>query len=303
MDLKQLSYFVHVAELGSFTQAERSLAVAQPTLSKQIRALETELQHELFQRTGRGVNLTEAGRQLYTQAQALLGQADRMRRELIDGTGTLTGECIVGLPAGVSRAISVSLVQACQQQLPNVRLILYELRSKQVLESLGEGRIDIGLAHNPRRATAYNAKQLIDERLYLVTAVGAGTMQTNRAVSVAELAQYDFVVHSDRQTQRNLILSEIANANMEVNIVAEVGSTDAILDVVHAGFGCAVLPMSALRHRREQFALTPIVDPILYTTLALLTSKARPVSQLALRVADLIERSVAQSVLSEGVSA
>jgi LysR family nitrogen assimilation transcriptional regulator len=291
MDLKQLTYFVHVAEFGSFTQAEHQLGVPQPTLSKQIRALERELEHQLFERTGRGVILTEAGRQFYAHAQALLAQVERTRREMITGSGILTGECVVGFPPGVGRAITVGLVRECHARLPEVRLVLSELRSKEVVEQIGEGRLDLGLAHHPRPGTRHEAKLLLSERLYLVSAADAAESEgpSPQPVTVAELEGYGFVVHGDRQTRRSLILSEIANAKIDLNVVAEVGSTDAVLDVVQAGMGHAVLPASVLRYRPDRFSLRPIIDPPLETTLSLVTPSRRPITRLTTRVAEIIE--------------
>jgi LysR family nitrogen assimilation transcriptional regulator len=303
MDLRQLTYFVHIAELGSFTQAEHQLKVPQPTLSKRIRVLERELEHELFERTGRGVVLTEAGRQFYVHAQSLLTQVERTRREMIAGSGILTGDCVVGFPSGVGRAITVSLVRECQRQLPDARLVLAELRSKQVVEQIGEGRIDLGLAHHPGLGTRHAARELLSERLFLVSAAAAAVDETPpRPVRVAELEQYGFVVHGDRHTRRSLILSEIANAKIDLNVVAEVGSTDAVLDLVQAGMGHAVLPASVLRHRPDRFALRPIVDPPLETTLSLVTPSRRPITQLTMRVAEIIEAVVAENLGARATS-
>ena len=297
MDFKQLTYFVQVAELGSFTQAEHQLGVPQPTLSKQIRALERELEHELFERTGRGVVLTEAGRQFHAHAHALITQVERTRREMIAGSGILTGECVVGFPSGVGRAISVDLVRACHERLPEARLVLSELRSREVVEQIGEGRLDLGLAHHPRPGTRHAAKQLLSERLYLVSAAGDGVVGiAPQPVTVAELEGFGFVVHGDRHTRRSLILSEIANAKIDLNVVAEVGSTDAVLDLVRAGMGHAVLPASVLRHRPDRFSLRPIVDPPLETHLSLVTPSRRPITQLTARVAEIIEDVVARNL-------
>jgi len=295
VDFKQLSYFVAVAELGSFTQAEHQLHVPQPTLSKQIRALERELEHPLFERTGRGVVLTEAGRRFHAHAHALLTQAERTRREMIAGSGLLTGECAVGFPSGVGRAITVDLVRACQARLPDARLVLYEMRSREVVEQIGEGRIDLGLAHHPRPGTRHTAKLLIAEPLYLVSAAGDPSA-TAQPVTVQQLAAFGFVVHGDRHTRRGLILSEIANATIDLNVVAEVGSTDAVLDLVQAGMGHAVLPTSALRHRPDRFSLRPIVDPPLETTLSLVIPSRRPATELTTRVAEMIEAVVAEKL-------
>jgi LysR family nitrogen assimilation transcriptional regulator len=295
MEFKQLTSFVHVAELGSFTQAERHLGVPQPTLSKHIRALERELEHELFDRTGRGVVMTEAGRQLYGHAQALLAQLERTRRDMIADSGILTGDCVVGFPPGVGRSITVALVTAFGERLPHARLVLTELRSRDVVDQVVEGRLDVGLAHHPRLGARHAVKQLLAERLYLMSSP-SGEAMDGRPVTVAQLGAYGFVVHGDRQTRRSLILSEIANAKIDLNVVAEVGSTDAVLDLVHAGMGHAVLPASALRHRSERFALRPIVDPPLETTLSLVTPARGPITRLATYVTKIIEAVVTQSL-------
>lgn len=304
MEFKQLEYFVRVAELGSFTQAEQLLSVAQPTLSKQIRALEHELAQALFERTGRGVVLTEAGRQLLTHAQGILTQVERARRELISGSGVLTGDCIVGFPSGVGRVVSVALVRECQRQLPHARLVLYELLSTHVLEQVAEGRIDIGLAHNPRPASTYELTRLLSGKLYLIGPADTAARDDAavKPVTVAELESYPFVVHSDRQTRRSLIASDIANAKIDLKIVSEVGSTDAVLDLVQAGMGHAVLPISVLRHRIDQFSLRPITEPTLETTLSLLTPTRRPMTQLAMRVTEIIKSAVTMSVIASTVA-
>jgi LysR family nitrogen assimilation transcriptional regulator len=190
------------------------------------------------------------------------------------------------------------LVRECHARLPEVRLVLSELRSKEVVEQIGEGRLDLGLAHHPRPGTRHEAKLLLSERLYLVSAAGAAESAgpSPRPVTVAELEGYGFVVHGDRQTRRSLILSEIANAKIDLNVVAEVGSTDAVLDLVQAGMGHAVLPASVLRYRPDRFSLRPITDPPLETTLSLVTPSRRPITRLTARVAEIIEAVVALCV-------
>ena len=89
MDLKQLEYFVHVAEFGSFTRSSRYLQVAQPALSRQVRALEVELRQALFERNGRGVTLTEAGQRLLEHARGILQQVQRARLDLEQQRGAL----------------------------------------------------------------------------------------------------------------------------------------------------------------------------------------------------------------------
>ena len=98
MDLKQLEYFVHVAEMGSFTRAAAFLQVAQPALSRQVRTLEVELRQPLLDRNGRGVTLTEAGKRLLAHGRGILQQVERARQDLEDQRGAATGHLAVGLP-------------------------------------------------------------------------------------------------------------------------------------------------------------------------------------------------------------
>src|SRR5471032_2659937 len=120
MELRQLEYFVHVAELGSFTRASNFLSVAQPVLSRQVRALEVEFRQALLERNGRGVTLTEAGKRFLEHGRIVLAQIDRAQIDMEEGRGASTGRLVVALPpsvsltltapvgAGLSRAISQS---------------------------------------------------------------------------------------------------------------------------------------------------------------------------------------------------
>ena len=104
MDIKQLEYFVHVAELGSFTRASSVLNIAQPALSRQVRLLEVELRQNLLARNGRGVTTTEAGKLLLEHGRGILHQLGRAREDLERARGALAGRVAVGLPPSASIA-------------------------------------------------------------------------------------------------------------------------------------------------------------------------------------------------------
>src|ERR1700710_1561415 len=101
MDLKQLEYFIRVAELGSFTRAAIELQVAQPALSRQVRLLEVELRQNLLSRNGRGAIPTEAGQLLLAHGRGILHQVERAREELGRARGALVGRVALGLPPSV----------------------------------------------------------------------------------------------------------------------------------------------------------------------------------------------------------
>ena len=122
MDLKQIEYFVHVAELGSFTRAATVLRVAQPALSRQVRSLEVELRQPLFDRNGRGVTLTEAGKRLLAHGRGILQQVERARQDLEDQRGAATGHVAVALPPSLSRALTGPLVELFRKRFPRATL-------------------------------------------------------------------------------------------------------------------------------------------------------------------------------------
>lgn len=103
MDLKQLKYFMHVAELGSYTRAADFLGVAQPLLSRQIRLLETELRHNLLNRHGRGVSLTDSGRILLDHCRVIQHRRRCHQEDLSASSSKLTGHITLGLPPTVAR--------------------------------------------------------------------------------------------------------------------------------------------------------------------------------------------------------
>jgi LysR family nitrogen assimilation transcriptional regulator len=136
MDLKQLEYFVRVAELGSFTRAAVALDIAQPALSRQVRLLEVELHQTLLTRNGRGAVPTEAGKLLLAHGRGILHQVDRAREELGRVRGSLAGRVAVGLPSSLARVLTVPLTRAFRRQMPDATISISEGLSVAMQESL-----------------------------------------------------------------------------------------------------------------------------------------------------------------------
>jgi LysR family nitrogen assimilation transcriptional regulator len=145
MDLKQIEYFVRVAELGSFTRASTALSIAQPALSRQIRLLEVELRQTLLVRNGRGAAPTEAGKLLLEHGRGILHQVQRAREELGRVRGSLAGRVAIGLPSSLARMVTVPLTRAFRQQMPDAALSIREGLSVAMHESLLAGRLDIAV--------------------------------------------------------------------------------------------------------------------------------------------------------------
>lgn len=177
MDLKQLEYFVKVAEMGSFTKAAIALHVAQPALSRQVRLLEVELRQNLLKRNGRGASPTEAGQLLLAHGRGILHQVERAREELARARDGLTGRVVLGMPPSVARVLTVPLTRAFKEKMPDAQLSITEGLSAAMQESLMSGRLDIALLYNATATTGIEIRHLLDEELWLVQARPAGLME------------------------------------------------------------------------------------------------------------------------------
>ena len=146
MNLQQIETFVRVAEAGSFSKAAVLLDMAQPALSRQVRALETELRETLLIRTGRGVQPTDAGRRLLEHGHAILQRVALAKEDLGALRDEPVGRITVGLPPSMARCLTLPLIEAFARTMPKARLALVEGFSVNIAEWLATGRIDLGLA-------------------------------------------------------------------------------------------------------------------------------------------------------------
>eukprot|EP01031_Cornospumella_fuschlensis_P027600 gene27600-33333_t len=168
MDLKQLEYFVRVAELGSFTRAAQALNIAQPALSRQVRLLEVELRQNLLVRNGRGATPTQAGLLLLEHGLGILHQVERAREELGRVRTGLTGRVALGLPPSVARVLTVPLTRAFRAKMPEAQLSISEGLSSAMQENLQNGRLDIAVLYNPSPMPGIEHTPLVQEELLLV---------------------------------------------------------------------------------------------------------------------------------------
>ena len=296
MDLKQLEYFVHVAEMGSFTRASAFLQVAQPALSRQVRTLEVELRQPLLDRNGRGVTLTEAGKRLLAHARGILQQVQRARDDLEDQRGAATGRLAIALPPSVSRTLTAPLVKAFRERLPRANLSVVEGLSTYALEWLAIGRVDCAVVYNVTPSTAVDLQPLLDEPLYLVSARSGRAGRIGKPLALREVAQRELVIPSRPHSVRMLLEAALANEGCRAKVALEIESIPAILDLVLQG-GChAVLAENAIRTsgQPEAFQLRPIGPPALVATLWMATSAQRPrgplIEQGTALVSELLRR-------------
>ncbi|HET9642205.1 MAG TPA: LysR substrate-binding domain-containing protein [Burkholderiaceae bacterium] len=300
MDLRQLEYFVRVAELGSFTRAAVELDVAQPALSRQVRLLEVELRQPLLVRNGRGAVPTEAGKVLLEHGRGILHQVQRASDELNRLRGGLSGRVAVGMPSSVARVLAVPLTRSVRAAMPDAQLTITEGLSAVLQEGLASGRLDIAVLYNQHPSRELDIAPLLEEDLLLVRARPAGLQEDPPPgrVELNEVAQLRLVIPSRPNAIRMHVESAMAQAGFRPTIALEIDAVPAILDLVLDGAGCAILSRNALLNSARPSAYTAqqIGSPPLRIALSLATSLQRPATPTQRTALELIRKLVPQVV-------
>jgi LysR family transcriptional regulator, nitrogen assimilation regulatory protein len=303
MDLKQLEYFVRVADVGSFSRAAIALDVAQPALSKQVRMLEVELRRTLFVRNGRGVSPTDAGKLLLEHGRGILHQVQRAREELGRVDGALAGRVAIGLPPSIARVLAAPLIREFRSHMPEAALSISEGTSYGLREDLIQGRLDLALLYNPPPSTEIDLVHLLEEEMFLVqckSAKGAGKGTSAAPITLKEVAHLPLVIPTRPHTLRLLLETEMARQGCRPLVALEVDSVAAILDIVADGAGTTVLSRRSTQTlAATAFELRPIVSPPLRSKLSLAVSAQRPATLTQKAVQELIP-TVVQSFLLGG---
>jgi len=297
MDLKQIEYFVRVAELGSFTRASIALDVAQPALSRQIRLLEVELRQNLLTRNGRGAIPTEAGKLLLEHGRGILHQITLAREELGAARGTLAGRVSIGLPPSLSKLITVPFTHAFRKALPHAQLTLTEGFSVLMYEGLRVGNLDMAVLYNPDKSPELEMITLHEEALVLISprvSVKPASRKKSAPLSLGEVAELPLILPSRPNAFRILIENEMMGIGCKPQITLEVDGLNAILNLVKHGLGHAVLPGYTLSNfdNVEPFVVRAIHTPRIMSTLELVWSSRRPTTETQKKALDVVRKVV-----------
>jgi LysR family nitrogen assimilation transcriptional regulator len=297
VDLRQLDYFVHVAELGSFSRAATQLSIAQSALSTRVRQLEVELKQPLLHRNGRGVTPTEAGKRLLQHARGILMQVNRTREELGALRGAPTGRVVIGLPPTVARLLTVPWLKSFRGHFPGASIGLMEGMSASVTEWVSTGRADIGMVFNAQPSPALEIVPLLEEALFFVAPRSARLRA--RVIPLRSVPRYPLVIPTRPNANRMLIELQLAHFGLKPTIALELDSIASVLDAVREGYGYALLPPTSLRSygEREHFTVRRIVRPKLHIPISLIVSAQRPSTPLAQQALALLGE-VAREVLA-----
>lgn len=300
MDLKQLQYFISVAELESFTRASESLGVAQPALSRQIRLLEVSLRQNLLIRNGRGATPTEAGKLLLGHARGILHQLERAKEELLHLRGGLTGRVALGLPPSLARALTVPLTRAFRQEMPDAQLTIREGLSSSMQEELLNARLDIAILYNGSSSVGLQTEHLINEELVYVSRRPSGLIEEPQDlyVDLNDVAHLALVIPSRPNAIRMHVEAACLSLGVAPNITLEIDGVPAILDLVADGAGNAILTKHAVSSsiRPSAYMTRRIRNPDMSIEVTLATSSKRPTTHIQRLTIELLKRVVNEKI-------
>ncbi len=296
MNLQQIETFVHVAETGSFSKAALLLDIAQPALSRQVRALEIELRETLLIRTGRGVALTDAGRLLLEHGHAIMQRVALAKEDLGSHRDEPVGRIVVGLPPSLARRLTLPLIDTFSKEMPKARLAVVEGFSVNIAEWLTSGRMDLGLVYTPEPNPNIEVVPVLQEPLCLIGPARA--LPGRRQVAFSELSDFPLIMPQRGQIFRKLMEAQATLSQVKLNVVWEVSSVPAILDLVRSGYGYAALTASAVNHATDDagLAVLPVVEPQIVSTLCLAQSSKKQATPLIKRTAEVL-RQLSQQVI------
>ncbi|WP_301859121.1 LysR family transcriptional regulator [uncultured Megasphaera sp.] len=279
MDIRQLTYFIAVAEEGQITAAARRLHMAQPPLSQQIQKLEAELGVSLFDRKPRRMQLTDAGKILLRRAQQMLILADSTQRELMDFKEGLHGTLNIGTVSSSGSIILRPSVAQFHRQYRGVRFEIYEGNTYDIIEMLTKGLIEIGIVRTPFPYETFHCKFLQEEPMSIALNEELDWFPTAQEVTIPDLSGQPLIIY---RRFDQLIHETCAAYNVTPTIFCRSDDARTSLLWANAGLGIAVIPQSAFTLGSYSHLHQKILrEPRLYTHIAAIWMKNRYLSSLA----------------------
>ena len=284
MELRQLRYFIAVAEEMHFNRAAERLHIAQPALSQQIQRLERNLKTQLFIRTTRSVEITDTGQVLLEAARRVVAEAERAQSQVELATLGSTGLLRVGFVSSAALSLLPEMVNRMHEQLPQVRFQLQESTTERQIQSVLEGQLDVGIVREVEPIKGIHRTPL--KREALVVAVPENHQLAGRSsVQLAELAGEEFVVFPRSQVSRlyDLISALCIQSGFHIRIAQEAIQFPTILGLVAARTGIAIVPESLRALQIPGVAYSDLSDTAAYSQVSLICSEARQNSALVKR--------------------
>lgn len=270
MLLRHINYFLAVAEHHSFTRAAVALHVSQPALSQQIKQLEETLGAQLFDRTGRTTELTDAGEVYFQYAKRALRDLEEGKRAIHDVSDLSRGSLRVAVTPTFTNYLIGPLVEAYHALHPNITLTLREMSQERMEELLVDGKLDVGVAFEDVRSPDIESQRLLVETLALV--VGENhPLATRRKIGLRALNDESLILLTSEFATREQINRYCHQHDIRPRVLMEANSLSAVIEVIRRTTLSTLLPVKIANARKELVAIA--LDPLLLQRTAVIMQR------------------------------
>ncbi|MFQ5756585.1 MAG: LysR family transcriptional regulator [Acidiferrobacterales bacterium] len=286
MDFGALRAFVAVAESSSFSRAAEQIYLTQPAVSKRIAALEDELGMRLFDRIGRGVHLTEAGRTLLVRARAILHQVEDARRSLPALSGVVAGELSMAIShhAGLHRLPGV--LERYHETYPEVRLDLHFMDSEIACGAIEQGRLELAVVTLPPRSYPnVECVRVWDDPLEIVVSRSHPLARRAR-VPAAALTRYPAILPGPGTYTREIVLAALTEIRDEIKVAMSTNYLEVLKMLASIGLGWSALPRTMID---DKLKVVHIANMSVRRELGMVMHSARTLSTAAQAMITIIK--------------
>ncbi|WP_431903859.1 LysR family transcriptional regulator [Nonomuraea sp. bgisy101] len=282
MELRQLDYFVAVAEEANFTRAAERLHVAQPWVSAQIRQLERELGQPLFDRSGRTVSLTEVGAAVLPYARAALSAVEGARRTVDEFAGLVRGRVAIGTSSSLASLIDLpELLTGFHLRHPAVEITLTEDTTDGMIERVRAGRLDLAVLGLGRTTPPDISLHTIAADALVVAVAHDDPFARRTSLTLQDIAERPLICLREGTGMRTTMNEAFAAARIKPHIAFEASDVNLLIQLTAKGLGVAVLPEPMVRKNAEILRAVPLDQPRLTGRLVLAWRSQEPATPAA----------------------
>src|SRR6201986_3279472 len=288
MQYRHLYYFVRIVEAGSFSQAARTIHVAQPALSQQIAELEASLGIPLLQRSARGIRPTSAGQRFYEEASSILRRYEALPGLVHSSGGDVAGQVSLGMPASLSTTLVGPFIEKCKASYPKITLKFIDGDSEFLREEVEKGRLDLALAFEDEFFPVVMRRPLFRQNHFLISS--ARTAPTNGpSISLKDVAKIPLILPANLNARRVVIDRTFAEAGLSLNLAAEAVTVSSELSAVRSGAASTILNLGDMSgFSLGDFATPVLIEPVFHLTCCILWSSEFPLTLAAENVKKLL---------------
>lgn len=291
MELRQLKYFVTVAETKGLTAAVETLFIAQPALSQSIKQLEEELGIKLFNRSRKGMELTSAGSAFLVHANSILLQVVRARESLENVDKNPSGSVSIAMPSSVNHVLSAQLFKSVHERYPKITLNLEEVLAFDIRKAFDLEMYDLLIYFQLSDMDHVNIEPLIEEELNFITKYSKETPLPSE-MNFSELEGRS--VTFPRLQYGGVFAKLVIENKVRVDISKSTAGVHTIIDLVKLGVTSAVLPTTMILDAVEDKTIMAarIVNPSVTRTVNLIVPSNRPCSSATNAVMHVVRQTI-----------